>query len=55
MLAGIATGLFAGLEDAARRMVREAETYEPRPDMHEQYMQIFSRYKHLYEAVRPLV
>ena len=55
MLTGVATGLFSGLEDAAHRMVREAETYYPRPEMHEKYMQIYKRYRKLYEAVRPLM
>ena len=55
MMTGVATGLFTNLEDAALRMVREAETYEPRPEMHEQYMQVFQRYKLLYQAVRPLM
>lgn len=55
MMTGVATGLFTNLEDAALRMVREAETYEPRPEMHEQYMRIYQRYKLLYQAVRPLM
>lgn len=55
MLTGIATGLYTGLEDAARQMVREAETFEPRPEMHEKYMRVYERYKRLYQAVRPLV
>ncbi len=55
MLTGVAVGLYAGLEDAAGHMVREAETYQPRPDMHEKYMQVYERYKKLYQAVRPLV
>ena len=55
MLTGIVTGLYTGPEDAARHMVREAETYEPRPEMHRKYMRIYERYRKLYEAVRPLV
>jgi len=55
MLTGVATGLFTSLEDAVRHMVREAETYEPRPEMHKRYMQVFGRYKQLYQAVRPLM
>ncbi len=55
MLAGIRTGLFADLEDAAKTMVQEVETYYPRPEMHEKYMEIYERYRKLYEAVRPLV
>ena len=55
MLAGIRTGLFTDLEDAAKTMVQEVETYYPRPEMHEKYMEIYERYRKLYEAVRPLV
>ena len=55
MLTGIAVGCFSNLEEAARVMVREAETYEPRPEWHEAYMRKFERYKKLYGAVRPLV
>ena len=55
MLTGTAVGLFSGLEDAAARMVREAETYEPRREMHEKYMHIYERYRDMYRAVRPLV
>jgi len=55
MLTGIAVGCFSNLEEAARVMVREAETYEPRPEWHEAYMRKYERYKKLYGAVRPLV
>ena len=55
MLTGIAVGLFSGLKDAAAHMVREAETFWPRADMHEKYMEIYARYKKVYEAVRPLM
>lgn len=55
MLTGIAVGCFANPEEAARVMVREAETYVPRPEWHEAYMKNYERYKKLYGAVRPLV
>ena len=55
MLTGRAIGIFRNLEDAAAHMVTERETYYPRPDMHERYMQIYPRYQKLYEAVRPLM
>lgn len=55
MLTGVATGLFRNLEHGAQVMVKEAATYEPRPQMHEKYMEIFSRYEKVYQAVRPLV
>ena len=55
MLTGIATGQFRDLQDAADHMVREAETYYPREAVHEQYTQIYERYKKLYHTIRPLV
>lgn len=55
MLTGIAIGMFRDLQDAADHMVEETVTYEPRPEMHEKYMEIFERYQKVYDAVRPLV
>ena len=55
MLTGIAIGLFRSLEDAAAMMVQERETYQPRAEMHNQYMRIYQRYKEVYCAVRPLI
>jgi len=36
-------------------MVEETGCYEPRKDMHEKYMEIYKRYEHVYDAVRPLM
>jgi xylulokinase len=55
MLTGIAIGRFRNLDDAAAHMVEETETYCPRPEMHEKYMNIYQRYKGVYNAVRPLM
>lgn len=55
MLTGIAIGLFSDLKDAADKMVEETVTYYPDPAIHEKYMEIFSRYEKVYDAVRPLV
>ncbi len=55
MLTGIATGMFADLEDAAVHMVEKAQEYYPRAGMHEKYLQVFERYEKVYRAVRPLV
>lgn len=55
MLTGIAIGAFTDLEDAAAHMVEETAAYEPDARMHETYMEIYQRYRRLYEAVRPLV
>lgn len=55
MLTGAATGVFRDLKEAAAQMVEETVTYEPRPEMHEKYGQVFERYSRVYEAVRPLL
>ncbi len=55
MLTGVAIGQFRDLQDAAEHMVHEAETYYPRETMHQKYMEIYERYKKVYQAVRPLM
>ena len=55
MLTGVAAGLFPDLNTAASVMIREAETYYPREEMHSRYMEIYSRYRSVYAAVRPLM
>lgn len=55
LLAGIACGEFADLAQAAKAMVREKETFLPRPDMQARYESHYQRYKKLYAAVRPLM
>ncbi len=55
MLTGIVVGIFRDLQDAAAHMVQEAETFYPRKEMHEKYMNVFERYRAVYKAVRPLM
>ena len=55
MLVGTALGVFRDREDAAAHMVQVSRTYEPRQSIHEQYMDVYERYRKLYQAVRPLV
>ena len=55
MLTGIAIGHFKDLQEAAEKMVQETETYYPRPEMHEQYMAVYERYRQVYQAVRSLM
>ncbi len=55
MLTGVATGVFRNLEEAAAVMVQQRESYYPDPRRHEQYMQVYERYRKVYHAVRPLV
>ena len=55
MMAGIASGIYTDLKDAASTFIKDKETYYPRIDMHKMYLQHYERYEKLYEAVRPLV
>ncbi len=55
MLTGVATGVFRDLKEAAAIMVQQRETYDPDPGRHEQYMQVYERYRKVYQAVRPLM
>lgn len=55
MLTGVATGMFDSLQEAAEHMVEETVTYNPRPNMHDKYMEIMRRYEQVYRAVRPLM
>ena len=55
MLAGVAAGVFADLESAAKAMVRKTGTFAPDPARHADYSRIYERYDKLYMAVRPLV
>ena len=55
MLVGVAVGVFANLEEAAKVMVAPMDTYYPRQNVHEQYESTYQRYTQVYNAVRPLV
>lgn len=54
-MTGVAIGVFKDLEDAATNMVKETQTFYPRKELHEKYMQVYERYKNVYQAVRPLI
>ncbi len=55
MLTGVAIGLFRDLDEAAGRMVKPSKTFYPREEMHRKYMEVYERYRNVYDAVRPLV
>ena len=55
MLTCVAMGICRDLSEAVRQMVVKTDSCLPRKEMHEQYMEIYMRYKKLYEAVRPLM
>jgi xylulokinase len=52
MLTGIVMGIFTDLNDAAAHMVEQNRVYEPRTEYHNKYMEVFSKYEKLYDAVR---
>lgn len=54
MLAGVAAGAFADLDEAALAMVRAGRRYEPDPATHAVYDEAYARYVELFEALRPL-
>ncbi|MCR5545138.1 MAG: carbohydrate kinase [Lachnospiraceae bacterium] len=55
MVTGVAIGLFSDLNEASKLMVKKECIYEPREYQHSLYMNMFDKYKKLYDAVRFLV
>ncbi|MDP3176798.1 MAG: FGGY-family carbohydrate kinase, partial [Spirochaetaceae bacterium] len=55
MLAGIASGMFAGPEDAVSRLVRKRRSFEPDTTKHVRYMERFDAYKRMYPAVKDIL
>ena len=55
MLTGIAAGCFEDLADAAAHMVEKTKVYLPDEKRHEKYMEVYTRYRKVYDAVRGLV
>lgn len=54
ILAGTACGLYASVDDAVSRLVRQQTTYEPNPALHAIYRERFLDYKRLYPAIKSL-
>jgi len=54
MLAGVATGAFADLDEASRAMVVPRRRYEPDTALRATYDGAYRRYLDLFEALRPL-
>lgn len=54
MLAGVATGAFANLDEASRAMVVPRRRYEPDTALRATYDGAYRRYLDLFEALRPL-
>lgn len=55
MLTGIAVGCFENLDEAAAHMVEKTKVYLPDAVRHEKYMEVYSRYRRVYDAVRGLL
>ena len=54
MLAGIGIGWYADLAGADEAMVRRAQEWEPRPDVHVRYASLYRRYRAAYPALKGL-
>jgi xylulokinase len=54
MLAGVAEGLFASLDDAAERLVEFGATYEPRSGSRGAYDEAYGLYRTVYAALEPV-
>jgi xylulokinase len=55
MLTGIAVGCFQNLDEAAVHMVEKTKVYLPDEVRHEKYMEVYRRYRRVYDAVRGLM
>jgi ribulose kinase len=53
MLAGVATGAFADLEEACAAMVTPRSRYLPDPEAQAIYEIGYRRYRELFDALRP--
>src|SRR2546421_8198264 len=55
LLAGVASGLYASVQQACEATVRVMERTEPRPEVERVYAQAYETYKALYPALKPLI
>lgn len=55
MMAGVAAGIFATIDEAKAVMVRRTGSFVPNLERHALYSAVYERYARLYDAVRPLV
>ncbi|MBI5084833.1 MAG: xylulokinase, partial [Acidobacteria bacterium] len=54
MLAGVAEGIFASLDEAAGALIEFGSAYEPRPEVAVIYQAAYERYRRLYSTLEPL-
>jgi xylulokinase len=55
VMAGAACGVYRDVADGVKRLVRIRRTYTPDPVRHEQYMEIFERYRRMYRCVKQIM
>jgi sugar (pentulose or hexulose) kinase len=55
IMAGAACGVYRDVADGVKRLVRIRRTYTPDPVRHEQYMEIFERYRRMYRCVKQIM
>ena len=54
MLAAVANGEFASVEDAAAKLVKVIDTVEPTPELVAKYEERYQKFKKIYPAVKAL-
>lgn len=54
MLAAVACGEYASVEEAARKLVKVVDTVEPDPELAAKYEQRYAKFKQIYPAVKEL-
>jgi xylulokinase len=52
ILAGIGTGVYQSEDEAFDQVNREGQVYEPDPESHERYQELFRRFEGLYPAMK---
>jgi xylulokinase len=55
LLAGVASGVYASVQEACAQTVRVMQRTEPRQDVAQVYAQAYETYKALYPALKPII
>ncbi len=54
MLAAVACGEFASVEEAAEKLVKVVDTVEPDPELTAKYEARYQQFKQIYPALKPV-
>lgn len=54
MLAAVACGEYASVEEIAQKLVKVVDTVEPEPELAAKYGQSYARFKEIYPALKPI-